>query len=482
MPPVVLLSRDLPAADAVVLPGGRDGVLDSAAEADARALGIDAATALKAQRATGKAGEVTVVPAPGGDRRVVLAGVGEGSLRDLRSAAAAAARAATKASTLAMWLPAGAPVESAQAVAEAAALASYRPPRSGAEERSGLATVTVVSDSAPAGTEQPLDNATAVVAAVFLARDLANTPSLVKTPDWMVEQARAAARTSKLSVEVWDEERLRAEGFGGILAVGRGSARPPRLLQLTYQPPKTTEHVVLVGKGITFDSGGLSLKPLDGMKAMKTDMAGGAAVIATMTALQQLGVRRRVTALVPLAENLVGDAATRPGDVLRHYGGRTTEVLNTDAEGRLVLADALAYAVAHLQPDVIVDLATLTGAATLGLGRQHGAMFATSDPLAEQLTIAALDGGEALWRMPLVEEYRDTLDSSVADIRNVGDPDKGYNGGAITAALFLREFVGATPWAHLDIAGPARAEGDSGEITKGATGFGVRTLLRWLSR
>jgi leucyl aminopeptidase len=240
--------------------------------------------------------------------------------------------------------------------------------------------------------------------------------------------------------------------------------------------------VVLVGKGITFDSGGLSLKPPDGMVAMKTDMSGGAAVIGAASALRALGVASRVTALVPLAENMPGADATRPGDVITHYGGRTSEVLNTDAEGRLVLADALAYAVADLEPDVIVDIATLTGAATLGLGRRHGALFSTSAELTGELVLAADAGGERLWPMPLVDAYRDSLESPVADLRNIGDPEAKYHGGAITAALFLREFVGAAgvPWAHLDVAGPARADGDEDEVTKGATGFGVRTFRRWL--
>jgi leucyl aminopeptidase len=296
----------------------------------------------------------------------------------------------------------------------------------------------------------------------------------------MAEQARTIAEAAGLDVEVWDEERLLRDGFGGILAVGRGSVRPPRLVRLDYVPAGATRHVVLVGKGITFDSGGLSLKPPDGMVAMKTDMSGGAAVLGAMSALRDLGVTSHVTALVPLAENMPGADATRPGDVIRHYGGRTVEVLNTDAEGRLVLADALAYATQELGPDAVVDLATLTGAATLGLGRRHGALFTTSAGLADALVAAGEVGGDRLWPMPLVDDYRRSLESPIADLRNIADPETRFLGGAIVAALFLREFVGATPWAHLDIAGPARADGDEDEVTKGATGFGVRALLRWL--
>jgi leucyl aminopeptidase len=199
-----------------------------------------------------------------------------------------------------------------------------------------------------------------------------------------------------------------------------------------------------------------------------------------MSALAALDVSVKVTGLVPLAENMPSGSAVRPGDVITHYGGITSEVLNTDAEGRLVLADALAYAVATLAPDVVVDIATLTGAASVGLGKRHGALYATSDELRDQLLAASAAGGERLWSMPLEEDYRDALESPIADLRNIGLPRKAYSGGSITAALFLREFVGRTPWGHLDIAGPARTDKDEGEVSRGATGFGVRTFLRWL--
>jgi leucyl aminopeptidase len=238
---------------------------------------------------------------------------------------------------------------------------------------------------------------------------------------------------------------------------------------------------VLIGKGITFDSGGLSLKPNAGMIAMKTDMAAGGAVIATMAALRDLDVRVRVTGLVPAAENMPSGSAQRPSDIITHYGGTTVEVLNTDAEGRLVLADALAYADEQLDPDVVVDLATLTGAITSGLGKRHAGLFANDDRLAAALLSAGDASGEGIWRMPLVEDYRDAIDSPVADLANVSRPGThDYNGGAIVAALFLREFVGPRRWAHLDIAGVGRAEGDEHEITKGPTGYGVRLLLHWL--
>ena len=448
------------------------------------ALGVDAAAVLASREAAGSAGEVVDVPVGrDGTTTVLLVGVGDGSPAALRKAGAAVARRAGTARTVASTVVDGADREATRAFAEGAALAAYSfTRRSEPKPRPLERLILVVDRPEPAG--EAVAAAAATAAAVHLARDLAQTPSLEKTPTWMAEQAVQVAARSGLTAEVWDEQRLVAEGFGGIVAVGRGSARPPRLVQLSH--PGDGEHVVLVGKGITFDTGGLSLKPLDGMKAMKTDMAGAAAVLATMSALQALGVRRRVTALLPLAENMPGAAATRPGDVIRHWGGRSVEVLNTDAEGRLVLADALAYAVARLEPDALIDIATLTGAVTVGLGRRHAGLYSTSATLERALVEAGAQGGERLWPMPLVDAYRDSLDSPVADLRNVGNPDKGYQGGSITAALFLREFVNPpggsrVSWAHLDIAGVGRADADEDEVTKGPTGFGVRTFLRYLS-
>jgi len=237
------------------------------------------------------------------------------------------------------------------------------------------------------------------------------------------------------------------------------------------------DRVVLVGKGITYDTGGLSIKPRESMVPMKTDMSGAAAVLGALAACRELGVRRRVTGLLPLAENAVGGSSYRPSDVLRQFGGRTVEVANTDAEGRLVLADALAYADGVLDPGVVVDLATLTGAASLGLGRRHAALYATDDALAAQLEAASAASGERVWRMPLVEEYTRALDSDVADLRHVAK-DNRIGGGSITAALFLREFAGRRPWAHLDIAGPAFNTGSGhGYTPVGGTGVAVRTLL-----
>jgi leucyl aminopeptidase len=445
------------------------------------ALQTDFAAIARNHEATGKAGEIVEVPvARDRVRTVVLLGVGDGSATSMRKAGAALARKCKSARSIATTaVPEGDPL-GARAFTEGFALASYGFSRRSEPKLATTPRLKLIADR-PKPLQDALHQAAVTAEAVWLARDLANTPSLEKTPTWMAEQAEAIATTTGLDFRAWDEQALRAEGFGGIVAVGNGSSRPPRLVQLAYNPAAATEHVVLVGKGITFDSGGLSLKPLDNMKAMKTDMAGSAAVLATMSALRSLGAQRKVTALLPLAENMVGGAATRPGDVVRQWGGRSVEVLNTDAEGRLVLADALAYAAATLRPDAIVDVATLTGAATLGLGRRHAPLYATSDALQSALVAAGELAGERLWPMPLVADYRDALDSPIADLRNIGDPDKGYSGGSIAAALFLREFVGDVPWAHLDIAGTGRADADDDEIAKGPTGFGVRTFLRWLA-
>jgi leucyl aminopeptidase len=462
-----------------LVPAGRGGPQVGAGHEILHTLRVDVAAALKADSATGRAGEVVSVPLRrDGVDVVLLAGVGDGSQRALRKAAAAVVRKARGSTSLATTLASGQDSDGVRAVAEAIGLASYR--FSGTSDKPPpLKRVKLVVDDV-AAVRADLRRAAVIATAVHRARDLTNMPSLTKSPAWLAAQASGLAEAAGVAVTVREVDQLVAEGFGGVLAVGKGSAQPPRLVELSWSPPAATHHVVLIGKGITFDSGGLSLKPADSMAAMKTDMAGGAAVIATMAALADLKIGVKVTGLVPMAENMPGAAAIRPGDVVRHYGGRTDEVLNTDAEGRIVLADALAYAVANLAPDVVVDIATLTGAASLGLGKRHGALYATSHGLREALLTAATTGGERLWPMPLAEDYRDALDSDIADLRNIGDPDRFYSAGSIVAALFLREFVGATPWAHLDVAGPARADGDEDEVTKGATGFGVRTFLRWL--
>src|SRR4051794_21574075 len=493
--PLMLSAAAPPLRDAAVLalpttpPGPEGGVPAVGAGGDALAgLGVDAAAALAREEAKGEPGEVVAVPvARDGVDTVLLASVGDGSVPALRKAAAAVVRRAKSAKSLATTLADGRDDEAVRAVAESLALACYVFTRKSEPKPVKLTRGTLVVGD-PEAAEGVLARARATAAAVHLARDLANTPSLEKSPDWMAEQAVQLAAANGLDAQGWDVDLLRRDGFGGILAVGRGSVRPPRLVRLDHAPRGARRHVVLVGKGITFDSGGLSLKPNEGMTTMKTDMSGGAAVLGVMTALRALRIDLRVTALVPMAENMPCGDATRPGDVITRYGGRMSEVLNTDAEGRLVLADAIAYATTRLQPDVVVDIATLTGAATLGLGRRHGALFATTDTLRGALAAAGDAGGERFWPMPIVEDYRDALDSPIADLRNIADQGKRYSGGSIIAALFLREFLTApgapsthsVAWAHLDVAGPARADADEGDVTKGATGFGVRALLRWL--
>ena len=313
-------------------------------------------------------------------------------------------------------------------------------------------------------------------AATAWARDLANTPAATKTPAWLAAQAARELEPLGVDVVARDEAWLAEQGFGGILAVGGGSASPPRLIEASWRPRRARGglHLVLVGKGITFDTGGVNLKLGDAMRTMHTDMAGGAAVLAALRLIAARRVPVRVTALVAAAENALSGSSFRPGDVVRHYGGRTSEIGNTDAEGRLVMADALAYAARTLRPTALVNVATLTGAMKVALGLRVGGLLSTSDPLAEGLLAAGEAAGQPLWRMPLPADYEGTLRSEIADATNSpGNP------GGITAALFLRPFARNVPWAHLDVAGPARAPEDDGPITKGATGFGARLLHAW---
>jgi leucyl aminopeptidase len=319
--------------------------------------------------------------------------------------------------------------------------------------------------------------AQAVAEATWLARDLVNTPSSLKSPEWLAAAAVKAAGAHGVTATVREPDRLAAEGFGGLLAVGGGSVRGPRLVELKWAPRRASQHVVLVGKGITFDTGGISIKPGPGMGLMKKDMGGAAAVLGAVLGAAALRLPVKVTALLAVAENMPSGSAYRPGDVVRHHGGKTSEVLNTDAEGRLVLADALAYAAARLRPDALVDLATLTGAQSVALGKRTAALFSDSDELAEALARAADEAGERVWRMPLPDDYLDTIRSDVADVNNAAG-----NPGTVTAALYLREFTGAAAdrWAHLDMSGPAWSDKADGELARGGTGWGVRTLVRWL--
>ncbi|HET9558380.1 MAG TPA: leucyl aminopeptidase, partial [Actinomycetota bacterium] len=308
-------------------------------------------------------------------------------------------------------------------------------------------------------------------------RDLSNEPANALHPADLAAAARRLLAGKGVTVKVKNEKELASEGFGGIVGVGQGAENPPRLIELRYAPKGAVGAVVLVGKGITFDSGGLSLKPADSMKTMKTDMSGAAAVLATMTVLAELDVKVAVTGYLASAENMPSGRATRPGDVLTMKNGKTVEVLNTDAEGRLVMADALALGAAS-KPDAIIDVATLTGACAVALGNRYTGLMANDEALAAELLAAAAEAGEPTWRLPLPPEYRKDIESDLADLKNVGD----RYGGALFAGLFLQEFVGDRPWAHLDIAGPARAESEDGYLSKGSTGVSVRTLLTWLER
>ncbi|WP_412516654.1 leucyl aminopeptidase family protein [Actinomadura madurae] len=463
-------------AEAVAVPV-RSGPVAPAAEV-AASLPFTLDELLALHRAKGEPGEITAAQVRIGDRlrELLLYGVGEAAPADLRKAGAALARRGRGRTGLVAGVPDG----DLAAFTEGALLASYGFKIGAPPSRAPLGTLAVLTEAGPEADAPAIELGTARARATALARDLANTPSREKDPSWLAAEAERVAAENGLTVRVRGEKELLDEGFGGLLAVGGGSSRPPRLIELLYEPEEPAErHVVLVGKGITFDSGGLSLKPNDNMKTMKTDMAGGAVVIAVMSALRGLGVRARVTGLVAAAENMPSGSSMRPGDVITHYGGTTSEVLNTDAEGRLVLADALAYAAARLDPDAVVDIATLTGAAKVALGLRHAALLASDDALAEALTRSGTAAGEPVWRLPLVADYRAAIDSDVADINNIGRG--GYGAGTITAALFLREFAGDRPWAHLDIAGPGRATSEDAEITRGATGFGVRLLLDWLT-
>ena len=332
-------------------------------------------------------------------------------------------------------------------------------------------------------TDEGIINSAQIISdAVNRARTLIHTPSNIKNPEWIARQAKKLANGTK--VEVKSGAALKE--FGGLRAVGGSSPKPgPRFIKMSYVPrtgksTRKVTHIVLVGKGITYDTGGISLKrPYDIMAPMKSDMAGVAACLAIMSSLKDLKVNVRVTALLMCAENSISATAQRPGDVITHYGGKTVEVLNTDAEGRLVLADGLAYAVKNLKPDYLVDIATLTGSATLGLGKQYAALYSRNQNWVKQLREAGESSGDRVWHMPLIDDYESALESDIADINHTAD--KGdFNAGSVTAALFLEQFVDNSNWAHLDIAGVGRSESDSGENPKGGTGWGVRLLLEWI--
>ncbi|MDQ3878465.1 MAG: leucyl aminopeptidase [Actinomycetota bacterium] len=451
--------------------------LDDAGRAIDGALQGDLAKYLATTAFRAKPAEVAIVPTFGRVAAATVAVVGLGPRADtldvaaIRRGAGAAVRRLSEARTIGSAVGGGTS-EAAMAAAEGVLLGAYEftDYKSAASTRKTEALLLLGSSGDVASDASIRARATA------FARDLVNEPPSDLSPRRLFEKAAAKASDVGLDCSALDESQLADGGFGGILGVSRGSSEAPRLIRLHHERPDAKRKVILVGKGVTFDSGGLSLKDAKNMETMKTDMAGAAAVIAAITAAAELDIDVDIVALTPAVENMPGSRAIKPGDVIKHYGGNTTEVVNTDAEGRLILGDALALA-SESRPDAIVDLATLTGSIQVALGKKAAGIFATDDALADQLTSAGAAAGERLWRMPLYDDYLGELDSEVADHKNSGS----RWGGAIIAAMFLKTFVGdGIPWAHLDIAGAARADADREDISRGGTGFGTRLLIEWL--
>jgi leucyl aminopeptidase len=489
-------------ADAIVIgvaKGTKGPVVAPGAEAVDKAYDGKLAGVLETLGASGAEGELTKLPAPAGFKAPLVLAVGLGAEPDtkdadagygaeaLRRAAGVAARALAGNGKAAFALPVDGP-GALEAIGEGVLLGAYsfdaykengRQALNGAKAKNGKAPLAEAAllggkprDAAHKGA---VARAVAVCEELNRSRDLINTPPNDLTPAIFAGIAQAAAKEHGLKVQVLDEKALTKGGYGGILGVGAGSAAAPRLVKLSYTHPKADKHLAYVGKGITYDSGGISLKPAGHNETMKCDMSGAAAVFAAVVAAARLGLQVNVTGWLALAENMPSGSAVRPGDVLRMYSGKTVEVLNTDAEGRLVLADAL-WAASQEKPDAIVDVATLTGAMMLALGSRTFGVMSNDDAFRTALHEAADEVGEPAWPMPLPEHLRKGMESSVADIANMGE----RMGGGLVAGLFLREFVGeGITWAHLDIAGPAFNEGGPfGYTPKGGTGSAVRTLVR----
>ncbi len=339
-----------------------------------------------------------------------------------------------------------------------------------------LREAVILVDAVDKDARAAVERGSLIAGATCYARDLANRPADVVTPIYLAAEAKRLAEENDLEARILDEEGIKKARMGALLGVARGSVQPPRFIELVYRPTgKPTKRVALAGKGITFDTGGLSLKTASAMESQKRDMAGGATVLAVMSAVRRLNIRAEVRAYVPAAENMPGGKAIKPGDVLTAANGKTIEVLNTDAEGRLVLADALSHAAAA-KPDVIIDLATLTAAVRMALGTRYAGIMGTQPQLVRELIQAAGECDEGLWELPLVDEYRPDISSMVADIKNTGDG----NAGTIIGGLFLREFVGGVPWAHIDFSSTVMTDKPRACHPRGASGYGVRTLLRYL--
>jgi leucyl aminopeptidase len=486
MPIDVTLTRHVPdGVDAVGIPVASDRMGEAAGALGRPGEQQPDWAFLEQQGFEGKPGQAHVVP--GGDGPPVVAlGVGPAASVDgpvLRRAAAALARAVPKARHVATTLldargDGTTPAAAAQAIAEGIHLGAYKYGRYKSDPKpSEIRTLTVVGGGGKP-VQAALDRGVAIAGSVALARDLVNEPGGSLTPRRLADEVTSLADANGITLDVFDEKAIKKAGLGGLLGVNRGSTEPPRFLRLSYEPERPRGSVALVGKGITFDSGGLSLKPSDGMIGMKGDMGGGAAVIATMLLVPSIAPRLKVTGYVPVTDNMPGGDAMRVGDVLKIRNGKTVEVLNTDAEGRLILADALSLA-SEDAPDAIVDLATLTGACMVALGTRVAGLMGNDDSWSEQVRAAAQRAGEDVWPLPLPDRYRADLESNVADIKNVTGVRYG---GALHAGLFLREFVAdGIPWVHLDIAGPSFADTDDVETGLGGTGFGVRTLAELLS-
>ncbi len=424
-------------------------------------------------------GSGAVLPWEGLPLRIVLVGVGRGTDAELRSAGAAIAQSTRGMGTVVTTVAAISGDRGTSHFVEGYCLGAY--PGWKLREKptdKEPSTLILLGDNS----QEVIDEARHASALTWLARDLGTVPSNIKTPEWLAQRFQQLGKGAGLSVKRFRGKELLGAGFGGTVAVGQGSANPPEFVVVSYTPEEVgekTRHVALVGKGITFDTGGISIKrPRETMITMKTDMSGAADAFAAVLGAAQAKVPHRVTALLPLAENHFGANSTRPADVISVYGGTTVEIANTDAEGRVVMADAIAYAVQELHVDSIIDIATLTGAAAMSLGYSHGALYANDEALQKALETSGAEAGEPLWHMPLVREYEGALDSQIADIRNI--PEAPVGAGSIVAALFLERFTQGVPWAHLDIAGPSHRERARHELNKGPTGYSVRLLLRYL--
>lgn len=373
-------------------------------------------------------------------------------------------------------------VQVAECIAEGVGLGDYRflkykKPDTEEKTYTGLCKVILSSDSSESSVHRGMGMGENAAKATCLARDMANEPANKWTPESFASLARVLAEKYAMKCRILEKKDMKRLGMGGILAVNQGSSEPPKMVILEYRPKGRSkgkkQTLLFVGKGLTFDSGGISLKPAAGMEDMKYDMCGGAAVLAFMQAVGEEKPDLHIIAIIPATDNMSGSSAVKPGDVIHHYGGITSEIVNTDAEGRMILADALAYGIKKFKPDCVIDLATLTGAVIIGLGHHRTGLLSNSDMLVERLIEAGERCGEPLWRLPLGKDYAKQIESKVADIKNAG----GKAGGTITAAAYLEKFVGETAWAHLDIAGTAWDFTEKSYIPKGPTGIGVRTLL-----